>query len=232
MKQGVVMVLVALLALAAGFKDGDAQGQAVTLEERVAQVERELAALQTRLAARTTVGSGSLAGAAPGQRAQATITRLAREVATLSQDLRRVESEVSALHPRLELVRQIARDLDPDLRRFLPQPDADDGDVQQLLLVKVETVAPVAVIALFEALSHFMDVGIEARLDLDRAARRAGSHDCSRGREGEHDPPRRGAGRGSLLDEPHLLGVLGEVLNEKPAADEKSYKKTKSSDPC
>ena len=86
-----------------------AQEPTPSLEERLLALERQVATLDTRLAAVSTVGSGSLASSEAGLRAQARIDRLERTVVDLSSEVRRLTGQLESVRRDTDAAQRTAR---------------------------------------------------------------------------------------------------------------------------
>lgn len=87
------MVLLSLPILAIISTHAQPPTEEPTVEARLLLVEQQTASLETRLAARTTFGAGSLASSDSGLDASRRIEALERRIETLSADLRRIQQQ-------------------------------------------------------------------------------------------------------------------------------------------
>jgi outer membrane murein-binding lipoprotein Lpp len=86
-----------------------AQEPAPSLEERLLALEQQVVTMDARLAAVSTVGSGSLASSDAGLRAQARIDRLERTVADLSSEVRRLTGQLESVRRDTDAAQRTAR---------------------------------------------------------------------------------------------------------------------------
>ena len=85
-------------------------GGALTVEERLASLESQLARLDTRVNTRTTVGAGSLGSSEAGLAAQIRIDALERQVSDLTRQVRDLDRQVAAARREASEARREARD--------------------------------------------------------------------------------------------------------------------------
>ena len=85
-------------------------GGALTVEERLASLESQLARLDTRVNTRTTVGAGSLGSSEAGLAAQIRIDALQRQVSDLTRQVRDLDRQVAAARREASEARREARD--------------------------------------------------------------------------------------------------------------------------
>ena len=97
----------ALCALATGY--GQTSDSSLTIDERLATIEFQLATLDTRLNTRTTVGAGSLGSSESGLAAQIRIDALEREVDILSRAVRDLSRQVDTARREAAEARREAR---------------------------------------------------------------------------------------------------------------------------
>ena len=97
---------VALFILPAGYSQ--TPSVPLTIEERLASLESQLATLDTRLNTRTTVGVGSLGSEDAGLAARIRIDALAREVGGLTREVRDLDRRVAAAQREASAARREA----------------------------------------------------------------------------------------------------------------------------
>ena len=82
----------------------------LTIEERLTSFENQIAALDTRLNTRTTVGAGSLGSSESGLAAQIRIDMHEREVGDLTREVRDLSRQVATARREASEARREARD--------------------------------------------------------------------------------------------------------------------------
>ena len=103
-----VLFGVALCFLPAGYSQ--TPSDSLTVEERLALLESQLATLDTRLNTRTTAGAGSLGAADAGLTVQIRIDALEQEVGNLTREVRDLNRQVAAAGREASAARRDARD--------------------------------------------------------------------------------------------------------------------------